>query len=135
MGHVQFESIHPFLDGNGRVGRLLVTLLLCLEGMLHEPLLYLSLYLKQHRDQYHDLLTLVRETGDWEAWIAFFAEGVRESAGGAGLTAQRLVERSRADRDLIQQLGRTARIAVSVHLALQEKPTAPPACLVERTGL
>ena len=82
LAHVQFETIHPFLDGNGRVGRLLITLLLCDAGVLREPLLYLSLYLKQNRSTYYDLLDEVRRTGDWEAWLAFFLEGVRETAEG-----------------------------------------------------
>ncbi len=77
LAHVQFETIHPFLDGNGRVGRLLVTLLLCTEGVLHEPMLYLSLYLKQHRGRYYELLDEVRRYGEWEAWVEFFAEGVQ----------------------------------------------------------
>lgn len=79
MSHVQFETIHPFLDGNGRVGRLLVTLLLCVEGVLSEPLLYLSLYLKQHRAEYYALLDRVRVEEAWEAWLGFFADGVRET--------------------------------------------------------
>ena len=88
--HVQFETIHPFLDGNGRVGRLLIALMLCQEGALREPLLYLSLYFKQHRDDYYALLDKVRRRGDWEAWLAFFLDGVTETAKGAVSTAQRL---------------------------------------------
>ena len=87
MAHAQFETIHPFQDGNGRVGRLLITLLLCKTGMLKEPLLYLSLYLKQHREEYYALLQQVRLTGDWEAWLTFFLEGVRVTAEGAVATA------------------------------------------------
>ena len=82
LAHVQFETIHPFLDGNGRVGRLLITLLLCDGGVLRHPLLYLSLYLKQHRGDYYELLNHVRRTGDWEGWLAFFLEGVRATAEG-----------------------------------------------------
>ena len=78
LAHVQFETIHPFLDGNGRVGRLLITLLLCHAGVLREPLLYLSLYFKQNRTAYYELLDRVRREGDWEAWLAFFLAGVRE---------------------------------------------------------
>jgi len=80
LAHVQFETIHPFLDGNGRVGRLLITFLLCHAGVLREPLLYLSLYLKQNRAAYYELLDRVRRTGDWEMWLAFFLEGVRMKA-------------------------------------------------------
>ena len=98
LAHVQFETIHPFLDGNGRVGRLLITLLLSSAGVLREPLLYLSLHLKQNRSAYYDLLDEVRRTGDWEAWLAFFLEGVRETAGGCRdhlHPADRLVQRRR----------------------------------------
>ena len=80
LAHVQFETIHPFLDGNGRVGRLLITLLLCNAGVLRQPLLYLSLYFKQRRSEYYDLLNRVRRTGDWEEWLAFFSRR-RESYG------------------------------------------------------
>ena len=80
LAHVQFETIHPFLDGNGRVGRLLTTLLLCVEGVLQEPLLYLSLYLKEHRPEYYELLDVVRRVGDWESWLTFFADAVAHTA-------------------------------------------------------
>lgn len=92
LAHVQFETIHPFLDGNGRVGRLLIALLLCEEGVLNEPLLYLSLYLKAHRQRYYDLLQKVRLEGDWEAWLEFFLAGVRETAASAVDTAKRLAD-------------------------------------------
>ena len=74
--HVQFETIHPFLDGNGRLGRLLITFLLCTHGILKEPILYLSLYFKSHRQQYYDLLQRVRDQGDWETWLEFFLDGI-----------------------------------------------------------
>ncbi len=135
LAHVQFETIHPFLDGNGRIGRLLVTLLLCAEGLLREPLLYLSLYLKQHRSEYYGLLDRVRTAGDWEEWIRFFAVGVRETAESAVRTAQRLVEHARADRERIETLGRSAGSALRVHHALQERPVAFAQTLVARTGL
>jgi Fic family protein len=76
--HVQFESIHPFLDGNGRLGRLLITFLLCEKSVLREPLLYLSLFFKTHRQEYYELLQRVREQGDWEVWLGFFLTGVKE---------------------------------------------------------
>lgn len=136
LAHVQFETIHPFLDGNGRVGRLLITLLLRVDGVLHEPLLYLSLYLKEHRDEYYGLLTRVRQDGDWEGWLAFFAEGVRESADGAAATARRLVNLARDDRAHIEQnAGRGAGSMLRIHHALLEHPIRTSAQLAERTGL
>lgn len=120
--HVQFETIHPFLDGNGRVGRLLVTFLLCHAGVLREPLLYLSLYLKQHRAAYYELLDRVRREGDWEAWLAFFVEGVRLTADGAVSTAQRLAEMFGEDRSRITPKGRRAGSALRVHEALKARP-------------
>ena len=105
LAHVQFETIHPFLDGNGRVGRLLITLLLCQAGLLRQPLLYLSLYFKQHRGVYYDLLNHVRRSGDWEAWLAFFLEGVKLTAEGAVSTAQRLSRMFQDDRNRIQAAG------------------------------
>lgn len=135
LAHVQFETIHPFLDGNGRVGRLLITLLLCSEGVLSEPLLYLSLYLKQHRARYYQLLSNVRSTGDWEAWVDFFARGVRETAGGAVTTAQRLVQLFQEDRERVQRIGRSAGSALRVFSALQDKPIASASEIARRAGL
>lgn len=89
--HAQFETIHPFMDGNGRVGRLLITLMLVHGGVLHQPLLYLSLYLKRHRDEYYDSLMAVRESGDWEGWLQFFLRGVAETAEEAAVTARSIV--------------------------------------------
>lgn len=91
LAHVQFETIHPFLDGNGRLGRLLITFMLCVEGLLKEPMLYLSLYLKTNRQAYYNHLQSVRETGDWEAWIKFFLQGVVETATQATDTARAMV--------------------------------------------
>lgn len=124
LAHAQFETIHPFLDGNGRVGRLLVTLLFCAEGVLREPLLYLSLYLKRRRSDYYDQLQRVRTEGDWEAWLDFFVRGVRETAEGAVATAKRLVALFDADRHRIQALGRAAGSALRVHDALKHRPLA-----------
>lgn len=135
LAHVQFETIHPFLDGNGRVGRLLVTLLLCAEGVLAEPMLYLSLYLKEHRAMYYDLLSRVRTHGDWEQWVRFFADGVRETATGAVDTAQRLIRLFRDDRERAAGIGRAAGSALRVLAALQERPVASAGTLVERTSL
>ena len=122
LAHVQFETIHPFLDGNGRVGRLLITLLLHHTGVLQEPLLYLSLYLKQHRAAYYDLLDQVRRTGDWEAWLAFFLEGVRLTAEGAVATSRRLSEMFESDRAAITRVGRRAGSVLRVHHALSARP-------------
>ena len=123
LAHVQFETIHPFLDGNGRVGRLLMTLLLCHAGVLRQPLLYLSLYFKQHRDSYYDLLNHVRLTGDWEAWLAFFLEGVKLTAEGAVSTAQRLSRMFRDDHDRIKAVGgRRTGSSLRVHDALKAQP-------------
>jgi Fic family protein len=108
LAHVQFETIHPFLDGNGRLGRLLITLLLCEAGSLREPVLYLSLYLKTHRQQYYDLLQAVRERGDWETWLAFFLDGVTETATQAVHAARSLITLFDNDRRRITELGRAA---------------------------
>lgn len=135
LAHVQFETVHPFLDGNGRIGRLLVTLLLCAEEVLREPLLYLSLYLKKHRGRYYELLDEVRTKGAWETWLGFFADGVHETAGSAVKTAQRLVALAGADRDRIRSIPRAAGSALRVHHALQERPVATTAQLVKRSKL
>ena len=136
LAHVQFETIHPFLDGNGRVGRLLITLLLCQAGMLRQPLLYLSLYFKQHRDAYYDLLNHVRRTGDWEAWLAFFLEGVKLTAEGAVSTAQRLSRMFQNDRNRIEQAGgRKAGSGLRVHDALKSQPILSLPAARRNTGL
>jgi Fic family protein len=135
LAHVQFETIHPFLDGNGRMGRLLVPMLLHVSGVLREPLLYLSLYLKQHRTRYYELLDSVRTTGDWEAWLSFFATGVEETANGAVLTAQRLSALAAADRMQVMTLGRVAGSALRVHHALLTRPVSDIARLAAATGL
>jgi len=135
LAHVQFETIHPFLDGNGRLGRLLIALLLCEQKVLREPMLYLSLYFKTHRQYYYELLNNVRLTGDWEAWLDFFAEAVIVTATQAVETAQQLLDLSNQDRDKISGLGRAAASALQVHRALMERPIATSASLVEKTGI
>jgi Fic family protein len=115
LAHVQFETIHPFLDGNGRVGRLLITLLLCAERVLRQPLLYLSLYFKQHRDAYYDHLQRVRTEGAWEDWLAFFLEGVIAVAGSATETARQIRQLVEHDREAIHGVGRGAASALRVH--------------------
>jgi Fic family protein len=131
LAHVQFETIHPFLDGNGRIGRLLITLLLCNEGVLSEPMLYLSLYLKKNRATYYDLLQRVRLTGDWEAWLRFFLDGVAETALQAADTIARLLALFQNDRQRIYALGRAAGSAARVHEFLQKQPLASSARLVK----
>lgn len=135
LAHAQFETIHPFLDGNGRVGRLLITLLLIHAGVLQEPLLYLSLYLKQHRSTYYELLDRVRETGDWEAWLEFFLEGVQVTAAGAVNTTRRLLELFANDRNAIEKLGRRAGSALRVYAALRERPILSITEASERANL
>ena len=135
LAHVQFETIHPFLDGNGRVGRLLITLMLCDAGTLREPLLYLSLYFKQHREDYYALLNEVRERGDWEAWLGFFLDGVAETAAGAVSTAHRLLSMFEQDQSRIRQTGRAAGSALRVHQELRARPVAPIQELARRTEL
>lgn len=120
--HVQFETIHPFLDGNGRLGRLLITFLLCAEGALTEPLLYLSLYFKLHRRLYYDLLQQVRTKGDWEAWLRFFLEGVIETAEQASSTARRILSLFDKDRQCIENIGRAAGSALRLHQLMRKKP-------------
>ena len=135
LAHVQFETIPPFLDGNGRVGRLLITFLLCHDSVLREPLLYLSLYFKQHRESYYELLNDVRQNGDWETWLAFFLDGVTQTAEGAVSTAQRLLSLFQEDQAKIQQMGRAAGSALRIHRALQEHPIASLQELAKRTEL
>ena len=115
LAHVQFESIHPFLDGNGRVGRLLITLLLCSEGVMRSPLLYLSLYFKRNRDAYYEHLQRVRTDGDWESWLTFFLQGVIDVAESGTQTTQRLVAMIESDRQAIHEFGRGAATAHRVH--------------------
>ena len=134
LAHVQFETIHPFLDGNGRVGRLLISLLLFDAGVLGQPLLYLSYYLKQHRAEYYRLLDTVRASGDWEAWLDFFLEGVEVTAGSAVETAHRLLALFRDDAARVRTLGRAASGAMRVFDALRDRPLATLNALTERTG-
>jgi Fic family protein len=133
--HVQFETIHPFLDGNGRIGRLLVTLYLCVHGVLRKPLLYLSLYLKTRRTDYYRLLQEVRERGSWEAWLEFFLEGVAETANQAFDAATRIVDLFKHDRDRIIAGSERAGSALRIHDLMQQNPFVTSNQLVERTGL
>ena len=135
LAHVQFETIHPFLDGNGRIGRLLIVLQLVHDGLLREPLLYPSLFFKRHRTLYYELLNGVRLQGDWERWLDYFAEGVEQSATQAVATAQRLLALVNQDRDRIAKIGRGAASALAVLQALQRQPVTTAARLVKDTGL
>lgn len=122
LAHVQFETIHPFLDGNGRIGRLLIAFILHYEQVLSQPLLYLSLYFKKHRSEYYRLLDIVRKEGDWEAWIDFFLEGVEFTATNAVETANGLVSLFQRDEQKVQQLGRRVSSAYRVFRVFCERP-------------
>ena len=124
LAHVQFETIHPFLDGNGRLGRLLITFILCAEGVLKEPLLYLSLYLKINRQAYYDHLQSVRTNGDWEGWIKFFLTGVIEVANQATDTARLIINLFDKDRRLIDHSGKSTSTVLAIHRYLQSHPIA-----------
>jgi len=120
--HAQFETIHPFQDGNGRLGRLLITLLLCEQGVLEKPLLYLSLFFKTNRSRYYDLLQRVRTEAAWEEWVHFFLQATEETATQAAKTVRELLRLSSDDQVKIQALGRPAGSALRVHTLLQERP-------------
>jgi Fic family protein len=122
LAHAQFETIHPFLDGNGRVGRLLITFLLCAEGALTQPLLYLSLYLKEHRDEYYESLQRIRTEGDWEGWLRFYLRGVESVSLQATSTARNIVQLFETDRQNLQEIGKGASSALRVHELLKERP-------------
>ncbi|MYC84071.1 MAG: Fic family protein [Acidimicrobiia bacterium] len=135
LAHGQLETIHPFLDGNGRVGRMLITFLLCHARVLQDPLLYVSLYLKQNRSEYYRLLGEVRINGNWEAWLEFFLEGVREVAEAAVATARRLTEMFKTDKQRISGLGRQAGSTLRVHEALMVLPIRSITDVSAITGL
>jgi Fic family protein len=120
--HVQFETIHPFLDGNGRLGRLLVTFLLCAQEVIREPILYLSLYFKTHRAAYYELLDRVRAKGDWEAWLDFFLTGVKETADQAASAARRIAALFEENQAQIESLGRPAASVLRVFQHMQRNP-------------
>lgn len=135
LAHVQFETIHPFLDGNGRLGRLLITLMLCEEGALKEPILYLSLYLKAQRARYYELLQEVRQRGDWEAWLEFFLQGVTETSEQGVASARRLIELFGRDTEKVTALGRPAASALRVHGELQKAPLLSVPAAAKRLGI
>jgi Fic family protein len=135
LAHVQFETIHPFLDGNGRVGRLLVTLLLCEWGILQQPVLYLSLFFKCHRDEYYVRLSRVRTEGDWPGWLEFFLRGVCEAAEESIRSARALSALLRTDRERVKSLGRPAASALRVYEELTRSPIIGVESLIKRTAL
>lgn len=123
LAHAQFETIHPFLDGNGRVGRLLITFLLMNSGVLHKPVLYLSYYLKQNRTKYYELLQAIRDTGAWEDWLIFFLRGISEVSVQAAETARRILSLRENHRSLVlEKLGRAAGNGQKVLDHLYERP-------------
>ena len=135
LAHVQFETIHPFLDGNGRLGRLLIVMMLIDAGVLQQPLLYLSLFFKQHRRRYYELLDGVRQQGDWEAWLGFFLEGVESTASAAVATAQRLLALFHTDEARLEELGRSGPSVRLGYAALRRRPLTSTKQLKELSGL
>lgn len=133
--HVQFETIHPFLDGNGRLGRLLITLFLCAEGVLRQPLLYLSLYFKTHRATYYRLLQEVRERGAWEAWLEFFLDGIAETADQAFETANRIAALLGHDRERIVADADRKGSVLRVHDLMRTRPFLTATAAVDQSGL
>jgi Fic family protein len=133
--HLQFETIHPFLDGNGRLGRLLITLILVSQEILQQPLLYLSLYFKTHRQYYYELLNKVRLDGDWEGWLGFFAEAVDYTANVAVNTAKELMALTETDAKRLSEQGRVAATLTQLHQALLKRPIATATWLQNSTGL
>lgn len=136
LAHAQFETIHPFLDGNGRVGRLLITFLLCERGLLQQPVLYLSHYFKRHRQAYYEHLQAIRDRGDWESWLTFFLRGMTEVSEEATQTARRIVDLREAHRALIvEQFGRVTANGLKVLESLYSHPIVNVKAIAELTGV
>ena len=135
LTHVQFETIHPFMDGNGRLGRLIIPLILVEAGLIKEPLLYLSLFFKKHRQTYYDRLNQIRLSGDWENWLQFFVDAIAETANQAVESAKALNELHNLHRKQVAGLGRLSGSATQVLAALFNYPIANIAKLVEATSL
>jgi Fic family protein len=133
VAHAQFETIHPFLDGNGRVGRLLITLLLCGSGELSQPLLYLSLYLKKHKEQYYQALQRIRTHGDWEGWLDFYLRGIAEVATLATRTAKRIIALFEEDRARVVEQRRGVRSTLAAYEALQRTVITSAAAVMRQT--
>ncbi len=132
--HVQFETIHPFLDGNGRLGRLLITLYLVHSGLLQHPTLYLSLYFKRHRSNYYELLQRVRTHGDWETWLDFFLDGIIETSGHGVQLAKNILQLFDEDTQKINQSGRLAASALQVFSILQKRLIISAPYISQATG-
>jgi Fic family protein len=135
LAHAQFETIHPFLDGNGRVGRLLITFLLCKRGVLSRPLLYLSHYLKQNRSEYYDRLQAIRVRGSWEEWLAFFFRGVREVAANAQSTARSILDLRIRSEETLKNEGKAAATLLRTLDLLFQNPVVTPAFLQSRLNV
>jgi Fic family protein len=135
LTHVQFETIHPFLDGNGRLGRLLITLLIYDQKVLRDPILYLSLYFKTHRQYYYEMLNKIRIDGNFEAWLDFFADAVIETSEQAASSAKELINIAIRDKEKIGMLGRARQSSQVIHRAMQERPIATSGWLVKKTRL
>jgi Fic family protein len=135
LAHVQFETIHPFLDGNGRLGRLLITFLLCAAGALREPILYLSLFFKSNRRVYYELLDRVRSTGDWETWLDFFLTGVKDTSEQAVTSTRRILDLLEQDRGKIESLGRPAASVLRVFQHAQTSPILSIGGTAGKTGI
>lgn len=135
LAHVQFETIHPFMDGNGRLGRLLIPLIMVQAGILQQPLLYLSVFFKRHQQAYYEHLQQVRLSGDWEAWLLFFVDAIADTANNAVSTAQALNAQLAEDKARLSQLGRLAGSANQVLEAMFYHPVANIAALHQQTGL
>ena len=133
--HQQFETIHPFLDGNGRTGRLLITLYLCVQGFLCSPFLYLSLFFKRYRDLYYEKLSEPRKTGNWESWINFFLEGVAETAADAKSVLVAIQKLFAGDDKKVSELGRSRVSVTSVFAVFKQKPLLTISEITRRTGL
>jgi Fic family protein len=133
--HCQFETIHPFLDGNGRLGRLLITFFLCQQGILQRPVLYLSYYLKQHRQEYYDRLMAVREKGDWEGWLRFFLRGVMDIAHEATDVAQKLVKMREEHRQALEKAAPRVTNALRLLEDLYRRPVTTVGVVEERLGI
>ena len=133
--HHQFETIHPFLDGNGRTGRLLITLYLCAMGFLRSPFLYLSLFFRKNRDLYYEKLSEVRKTGDWESWLNFFLEGVAETAAGEKNNLKDIQKLFSRDEQKISTMGRAGSSAGKVLAVFRQKPLLTVSGIVEKIKL